>query len=123
MITPSTRKVFASTLVDCWVRETNMATMLNRAMIDSELEIEDAKERREFLQTVFKVSYIKFDMPVRAFVATNYRKLSECMWGGGNRDTSIAYAIKSLGGRQIKQTDQMFSAKIQDKRSDWSTCK
>jgi hypothetical protein len=113
-------KELAQLMIIGWTEDKNMGWVVQRYAYELGIEA-SGKEAFEALSGVFG-GYIKGDMPVRAFVAKNMRKLSDAAWDRRSNERLTVAAEADLKLKGAKGSIQL-KVRTLDTRNDWSTVK
>lgn len=120
---PSTGKaLLAELIVDGWTRDFSMGWLVNRYIVEVGQESLDFKGRFALVKDIIG-GYIRSDQPIKAFVASNMRRLSELAWSNAPRDRLILAAKQDLGIRKGAKGRVAVAARSLSKDHDWNTVK
>ena len=117
------KRLYAKYVIDAWFSDYKMGWVVHRVAEDIGLDATDAQAVYAHAEKYLKAKVFS-TMPVRAWVRTNYRNLSDDMWGCKNTEKMYARMAKLLGAPAERGTggSLVVDARKADTRTQWKVC-
>ena len=117
------KRLYAKYIIDAWFSDYKMGWVLHSVAADIGMGEADQTEMYKHAERYLK-GHVTAVTPARAWLRTNYRNLSDDMWGCTNTERMYVRLAKLLGASAVRGTkgSVVVAARALNTTRDWKTC-